>query len=114
MPLDYPEPVAADWPALIAIVEERVKPERMKVNRAVRRQRWWQFGDRQPALSAAISGLELVLTISRVGQQAAFAFCRRTWCTPNRPLSSPWSRIQRFVLSSPAPTKSGPDSSVRR
>ena len=74
VPLDYPEPIAADWPALIAIVEERVKPERMKVNRAVRRQRWWQFGDRQPALSSATRGLERVLTISRVGQQAAFAF----------------------------------------
>ena len=28
VPLDYPEPVAADWPDLIAIVEEKVKPER--------------------------------------------------------------------------------------
>ena len=34
------------WPDLMAIVEERVKPERMKVNRQVRRDRWWQFGDR--------------------------------------------------------------------
>ena len=74
VPLDYPDPVAADWPALLAMVEQRVKPERMKVNRAVRRQRWWQFGDRQPALSSATRGLERVLTISRVGQQAAFAF----------------------------------------
>jgi len=74
VPLDYPEPVATDWPELLATVEERVKPERMRVNRAVRRQRWWQFGDRQPALSAAVRGLERVLTISRVGQQAAFAF----------------------------------------
>ena len=28
VPLDYPDPVAADWPELLAIVEERVKPER--------------------------------------------------------------------------------------
>ena len=74
VPLDYPEPVAADWPDLLEIVEERVKPERMKVNRKVRRDRWWQFGDRQPALSCAIDGLERVLTISRVGQQAALTF----------------------------------------
>ena len=74
VPLDYPEPVAADWLDLLEIVEERVKPERTKVNRKVRRDRWWQFGDRQPALSSAIDGLERVLTISRVGQQAALTF----------------------------------------
>ena len=26
VPLDYPEPVAADWPELMGIVEEKVKP----------------------------------------------------------------------------------------
>ena len=61
VPLDYPGPVAADWPDALTIAEERVKPERMKVNRQVRRDRWWQFGDRQPALYAAIAGLERVL-----------------------------------------------------
>ena len=74
VPLDYPGPVAADWPELLAIVEERVKPERMKVNRKVRRDRWWQFGDRQPALYAAIDGLEQVLVISRIGNAFAFTF----------------------------------------
>ena len=29
VPVDYPGPVAADWPELLGIVEERVKPERM-------------------------------------------------------------------------------------
>ena len=74
VPVDYPGPVAADWSELLGIVEARVKPERMKVNRKVRRDRWWQFGDRQPALSSAIDGLERVLIISRVGQQAALTF----------------------------------------
>ena len=74
VPVDYPEPVAADWPDLLGIVEERVKPERMNVNRKVRRDYWWRFGDRQPALYRAIAGLDRVLAISRVGQQAALAF----------------------------------------
>ena len=52
------------WPDLMAIVEERVRPERMKVNRQVRRDRWWQFGDRQPALYAAIAGMDRVLAIN--------------------------------------------------
>ena len=64
VPHDYPEPVAADWPELLAIVEERVKPERLRVKRKTRRIRWWQFGDRQPALQAAITGLEWVLVIN--------------------------------------------------
>ena len=41
VPLDYPGPVAADWPDLLAIIEERVKPERMKVKRQAHRLRWW-------------------------------------------------------------------------
>jgi hypothetical protein len=31
VPIDYPEPVAADWPDLLAIVETRVKPERNRL-----------------------------------------------------------------------------------
>ena len=61
VPSDYPGPVAADWPNLLAIVEERVKPERMRVNRKVRRDYWWRFGDRQPALYRAVAGLDRVL-----------------------------------------------------
>ena len=38
-----------------------MKPERMKVNRKVRRDYWWRFGDRQPALYRAVAGLEQVL-----------------------------------------------------
>ena len=64
VPLDYPGPAAADWPELLAIIEERVKPDRMKVNRKVRRDYWWRFGDRQPALYGAIDGLKSVLAVN--------------------------------------------------
>ena len=74
IPLDYPEPAAGDWPDVLRIVEERVKPERMKVNRQVRRDRWWQFGDRQPALYGAIAGLGRVLVNSQVSAMIQFAF----------------------------------------
>ena len=74
VPLDYPGPVAADWPDALTIAEERVKPERMKVNRQVRRDRWWQFGDRQPALYAAIAGLERVLAIPQTSNVQALVF----------------------------------------
>jgi len=74
VPVDYPGPVAADWPELVAIVEERVKPERMKVNRKVRRDYWWRYGDRQPALYHAITGLTRVLVNSQVSAHLQFAF----------------------------------------
>ncbi len=78
VPLDYPRPVAADWPGLLAIVEERVKQDRAKLNKnAIGRKRaefWWRYGSTAKELYAAISGLERVLVISRVGQQAALAF----------------------------------------
>ena len=62
------------WPDLMAIVEHRVKPERMKINRKIRRQRWWQFGDRQPALDSAISGLERVIVCPIVSNRVSFTF----------------------------------------
>ena len=78
VPHDYPEPVAADWPELLAIVEERVKPERMQLgdngDAKRRKERYWLWGRYTPSLFAATAGLERVLAISRVGQHAAFTF----------------------------------------
>ena len=54
VPTDYPEPVAADWPELLAIVEERVKPDRDRQNRKALRVRWWQYAEKRPGLYAAV------------------------------------------------------------
>ncbi len=74
VPLDYPEPVAADWPELLGIVRERAKPGRFVQNDKVGRESWWRFLRTRPELRAAIVGLERVLAISEVGQHTAFAF----------------------------------------
>ena len=50
VPLDYPDPVAADWPDLLAILDQLVKPERLAQNREVRARLWWRFAERAPAL----------------------------------------------------------------
>ncbi len=80
VPLDYPWPVAADWPELLDIVEERVKPARAHLTtNAIGRKRakfWWHYGSSASELYAAINGLDRVLVISRVSQHAAFAFLR--------------------------------------
>ena len=73
VPLDYPEPVAADWPELLALVETKVKPERDRQNRKALRERWWHYAEKRPGLNRAIAGLPEVLTVSRIGQHAALA-----------------------------------------
>ena len=82
VPLDYPKPVAADWPELLGIVEEKVKPARLqssqksKSSHGRRAGVWWQLYHQAKDLQAAIAGLRLnrVLAISEVGQHGAFAF----------------------------------------
>jgi hypothetical protein len=66
------------WPELKSIVERKVKPERLRLgtnpNNVPLKRRWWAYQAHRPELYKAIAGLERVLVISRVGQQAAFTF----------------------------------------
>ena len=64
VPHDYPEPVAADWPELLTIVEERVKPERLIQKDKGGKRQWWQYLRPRPELHGAITGLERVLVIN--------------------------------------------------
>ncbi len=64
----------ARWPELMTIVEERVRPERMRQKRAALRDRWWQYGEKRPALTAAISGLDRVLVCALHSKDLSFAF----------------------------------------
>jgi hypothetical protein len=62
------------WPAAMAIVENKVKPERLAQNDKGAKQKWWQFIRPRPELHAAISGLDRVLVISRISDSFVFAF----------------------------------------
>ena len=61
---DYPGPVAADWPDLLSIVRERVKPERLAQKDEVGRRLWWQFLRQRHELNSAKNGLARVLVQS--------------------------------------------------
>ena len=76
VPLDYPKPVAADWPELLQVVEQRVKPERDDANRKAHRLRWWRYAETRPGLRSAMGGLDRVLAVSQVTTHLAFAFLR--------------------------------------
>ena len=56
------------------IVEQLVKPERMKVKRKIRRERWWQFAERASKLYKSIAKLNKVLSIAQTGKTASVAF----------------------------------------
>lgn len=72
---DYPGDVAADWPDLLAIVRDRVKPDRDDQTRVALRQRWWQYAEKRPGLYAAITGLPFVLAVN-CGATPHVAFAR--------------------------------------
>ena len=68
------EAEARQWPDLMAIVEEKVKPARFKQNREIRKRYWWRFGETTPALFKVIAECDRVLVISRIGQHGSFTF----------------------------------------
>ncbi len=66
-----------EWPQLMAIVEGKVKPERMKVNDKGAKQKWWQFIRTRPEMYAAIEGCERVLTTNaQASPQYTVAFMK--------------------------------------
>ncbi len=74
------EEQARQWPDLMKLVEEKVKPERTKrtgswsVDKEKRAQRWWLFSRTAKELHAAIRGLERVLVVAQTSNTLAFAF----------------------------------------
>jgi hypothetical protein len=72
VPHDYPDPVAEDWPELLSIVEERVKPERAAQKDEYGRRFWWRFLRTRPEMRAATAHRTSVLVCARIAN--AFAF----------------------------------------
>jgi len=79
VPLDYPGPVAADWPDLLDIVAERVKPQRERLppknnTNSSAAMRWWRFLAWPKGLNNALESTDRAVVVSRVGQHGAFTF----------------------------------------
>ncbi len=105
VPLDYPLPVAADWPDLLAILEAKVKPERDRLGGnpdALRRKKfWWQYGQNTPALSLAAERFNEMIGISAVTTQVSFARLKsRSVFSHSIILLAPSSATTHFVLQS--------------
>ena len=63
---------AEEYPDCMRIVREKVKPERDRNTRKVRREKWWQFAERAPELYATIARLDQVLVCGRVTKEIKF------------------------------------------
>jgi hypothetical protein len=63
-----------EWPVLLSIVREKVKPERDRVTRSAYRERWWQFGEPQWRMRAAVAALRRCIVSSQVTKHLCFSF----------------------------------------
>ena len=70
VPNDYPDPVAADWPELLHIVETRAKGTRGNYSTAS----WWHFERLRSDLYAAIAGKMRVLATPQTSNVQALSF----------------------------------------
>lgn len=80
VPLDYSDPVAEDWPDLLAIVEATVKPARAHLtDNAIGRRRaeyWWRYAAPARNLYRTLTEnrVDRVIAISRVTQHFAVSY----------------------------------------
>lgn len=70
---DWPESKAREYALTFNIVEEKVKPEREKVNREARQKYWWRFGDRAVNLYNNIKDNKSVFVVCRVTKHLCFS-----------------------------------------
>ncbi len=102
MPLDYPGPVAADYPELLRIVEQKVKPERSKlkdtgIDRG-HKLNWWRFANDRPELRAAMAGLNRVIVRSRIGNAFAFTFLSSSIVMNEKVVVFPFDNYAPFTV----------------
>jgi len=70
VPVDYPDPVAEDWPDLLDIVERRVKPQRIKAGttsksaHGTRAAVWWKHYHRAATLYDNVVSFPQVLAVN--------------------------------------------------
>ena len=102
VPLDYPDPVAADWPSLLEIVEERVKPARDELGKSPidrsHRERWWQYANERPQLRSAISGLNRYLVCGIISNKIHFAFLGKGMLPSHKLVIFPFQEYSAFCV----------------
>lgn len=75
---DMPEDEARRWPVLLQVVEDKVKPERLRQKDKFGQDHWWQFMRTRPELRSALDGHQHALVVSRVTQFFGFVMLPAT------------------------------------
>jgi len=65
---------AKSYPDCMAIVREKVKPERDNNNKKIYKEKWWQFAEKCPGLYSTIEGMGRVLVRAQVSRTHALVF----------------------------------------
>ncbi|WP_296447395.1 DNA methyltransferase [Vulcanococcus sp.] len=66
-----------EWPELMEIVKNKVKPARSILKRDVYKNKWWQFAEKQAALYEATAKQDRVIVVARVADALAFTWLPR-------------------------------------
>jgi hypothetical protein len=80
LPLEH----AQKYPAALDVVRQRVKPERDRNRRRVRREKWWRFGEVAVGMRRALSQRSRYIAIGEVGKRAQLAWCAPSVCPNNK------------------------------
>jgi hypothetical protein len=109
VPSDYPGPVAADFPDLLAILEEKVKPERAKINDKNGRRLWWRYMRVRQELQDALRNLPRVLvTNCGAAPHLAVTFLKTGIVYANTLALFPYDCYSAFAFLQSRPHRSGP------
>jgi hypothetical protein len=95
---DWPLERAEQYAECIDIVRRLVKPERDRVRRAARRERWWQFAERAPGLYRAIAGLGRVLAIAQTSRTMMPAWIAMPAVPSHTVVVFAWDDASHFAL----------------
>lgn len=74
---------AMRYPRALAIVRERVKPERDSNKRRTYRERWWLFGEPIPGMRSALAPLRRYAATNMQGKRLLPVWCEPSWCPSN-------------------------------
>ena len=89
---------ARAWPDLLSIVEEKVKPVRLRDKREAYRKYWWQFAEKRSSLYDAVRDLDRVLAISIYSNTFGFTFLPSRQVFSNKVLIFSLSQYRAFTV----------------
>ena len=98
VPRDYPEPVGADWPDLLAVVEERAKPERQNQKDGLGKDYWWRFLRPRAELTRALANTAMAVACVAHSPYVTFAVLPTTSVFSHALIVFPNSLIGAFAI----------------